>query len=109
MAEKYSNYHEHQGEWVIVNTRSSSFMGKLESDSFDTLVLKPSVIGIPKMNITPSGDIKSYNHYLLEKDRTTIIKTDEVQAEEPSSQERADYLLNDWNKKVDKYLKPASK
>jgi len=104
---KHTEYHEHVGKWSRVYTRSTSFLGKLESDSFETLVLKPSIVSNVLAEITPDGNTKTYDYHHLEEKRPIIINTGEVQAAEPSSQKRVNYLLKDWNKRVEDFLKKS--
>jgi hypothetical protein len=91
--EKHSYYHELQGQYVIVLTKSTSFLGLLEKDSLDTITLRPSLINEPLFAIA-NGEIKTTNGYRLETQRPLIINTMDVQAVEPTTKEHLEDMIN---------------
>jgi hypothetical protein len=93
MTNNSSYYHALNGQFVIVNTRASTFLGKLETDTFDTLVLRPSVVHEPSLHMN-SGDMKNVPHYRLETERPTIINTMEVQTVQPTTEEHVRHIVN---------------
>ena len=96
MADKHSWYHEHQGKYVSVNAQGISYLGLLESDSLDTLVLRPCLVNDSKISFK-DGEIKFTPRYRLERERPAIIDTAKVIGVEPSTEERANYLVQVTN------------
>ena len=85
MTNNNSYYHGLNGSYVVVNTRSSTFVGRLESDTHDTLILRPSVIHEPKIHMR-DGEMKNIPHYRLEERLPTIVNTIEVQSVQPTTE-----------------------
>jgi hypothetical protein len=94
MTNNDSYYHELNGSYVIVNTRSMTFVGRLEADNFDTLRLRPSIVHEPRIHMK-EGEMKNVPHYRLETNKPTIINTIEVQTVQPTTEDHvreiADY------------------
>lgn len=76
-----------------------SFLGRLESDTFDTLVLRPSLVNEAGLHFDDRGELKFTTRYRLETERPTVIDTRAVQTVEPTTEERADYLVRVTNRR----------
>ena len=93
MTNNNSYYHSLNGLYVAVNTRSSTFIGRLETDTHDTLILRPSVIHEPRMQLK-DGALQNTPHYRLETEKPTIINTIEVQTVQPTTEQHVREIIN---------------
>jgi hypothetical protein len=83
---KNSYYHLFQGRYVIVSTRTTTFLGRLEDDNFDTLTLRPSIVHEPRLQLK-EGKVENTPHYRLETELPTIVNSMEVVGVQPTTEE----------------------
>ena len=93
MANNDSYYHELLASPVIVNTRSTSYIGILQYDGNDVLKLRPSIVHEPRMIRSGNLDMKSLPFYRLESEKPTIINTLDVQTVQPTTRKHIEDLI----------------
>ena len=93
MANNDSYYHELHNQPVIVNTRSTSYVGVLQYDGNDVLKLRPSIVHEPRMSLDRNKEVKSRPYYRLEVNKPTIINTLDVQTVQPTTTQHIDDLI----------------
>jgi hypothetical protein len=87
-----SYYHAFQGDYVIVTTRTNSFLGVLEEDNHELLKLRPSLVNEPRI-VSQGFDFRFLPTYRFESHKPTIINTMEVQAVQRTTKQHAKHIL----------------
>ena len=95
-----SYYHVLNGEFVIVSTRTTSFIGRLDQDTHETLLLRPSLVSEARLSLK-NGTPESVPNYRLEERLPSIVNTLDVQAVQPTTKKYFFDVLN-YNKPLEK-------
>lgn len=85
MAKHESLYNSLKNQWVTIQTSSSSYTGKIEEDTHETIILRPSVIGESEPFIK-EGSINTMNYCRIEEEIPTIVDTQRVEGVRPISE-----------------------
>jgi hypothetical protein len=93
MTNNNSYYHDLNGAYVIVNTRSSSFVGMLEADTHETLRLRPSIVHEPNFKFK-DGNMQTVPHYRLEQKLPTVVNTMDVSSVQPTTETHVHEIVN---------------
>lgn len=105
MADRHSRYHQLCGKWVSVSLANRTYPGKLESDTFDSLVLRPALICENTPIFSKKGELKYFPVYRIEKVEPLIIDAMAVQCVEPERQEFLEELVKITTENLDRQKK----